>query len=132
MRTFQKMRVKNTKCFLQCSLLHVLRFNFFRKTVKSKQTASKSSGGKSPLKNLALKAAHWKKATVGQKEVRRNRHHPGTVAVYEIQKYQNSMKLLIRKTNFQRTVRKIAETCMRGLHFLATAKKALQHTTEDF
>ncbi|KAG4142644.1 hypothetical protein ERO13_D06G142066v2, partial [Gossypium hirsutum] len=38
-----------------------------------------------------------------------HRYRPGTVALREIQKYQKSTELLIRKLPFQRLVREIAQ-----------------------
>ena len=37
------------------------------------------------------------------------RYRPGTVALREIRKYQNSTKLLIRKLPFQKLIRELAQ-----------------------
>lgn len=40
-----------------------------------------------------------------QQDTSSHRHHPGTVALREIRRYQRSTELLIPKLNFQRVVR---------------------------
>jgi len=71
---------------------------------RTKQTASKSTGGKRPRKRLATKAARKSApATGGVKKP--HRYRPGTVALREIRKYQKSSELLIRKAPFERLVR---------------------------
>ena len=71
------------------------------------QTARKSTGGKAPQMHLATKAAQVEAQRMGGVK---NPHcyHPGTGALHEIRKYQNSTKLLIRKAPFQRLVCEIA------------------------
>ena len=66
---------------------------------QTKQTARKSTGSKAPRKQLATKAARKSApATGGVKKPHRFR--PVTVALREIQKYQKSTELLIRKLPF--------------------------------
>ncbi|GFP80075.1 protein altered xyloglucan 4 [Phtheirospermum japonicum] len=68
---------------------------------RTKQTARKFTGGKATRKQLATKAARKSApATGGVKKPHRFR--PRTVALREIQKYQKSTELLIRKLPFQR------------------------------
>ena len=58
-----------------------------------KQTARRSTGGKGPRKQLATKQAHMSApATGGVKKP--HRYRPGTVALREIRRYQNSTELL--------------------------------------
>lgn len=98
---------------------------------RTKQTARKSTGGKAPRKQLAVKAAR-KSAPVagGVKIVRRFR--PGTVALREIRRYQKSTELLIRKLPFQRLVREIAQEFKSDLRFQGSAIMALQEATEAY
>jgi len=98
---------------------------------RTKQTARKSTGGKAPRKQLAVKAAR-KSAPVtgGVKIVRRFR--PGTVALREIRRYQKSTELLIRKLPFQRLVREIAQEFKSNLRFQGSAIMALQEATEAY
>ncbi|KAK0522819.1 histone H3.1 [Tilletia horrida] len=72
----------------------------------AKQTARKSTGGKSPRKGLATKAAKQSAPGVGGVK-KPHRYKPGTVALREIRRYQKSTELLIRKMPFQRLVRDI-------------------------
>ena len=68
---------------------------------RTKQTARKSVGGKTPRKQLASYAARKSApATGGVKKP--HRYRPGTVALREIRRYQKSTELLIRKLPFQR------------------------------
>jgi hypothetical protein len=41
--------------------------------------------------------------------IKTKRYRPGTVALREIRKYQNSTKLLIRKLPFQKLIRELAQ-----------------------
>ncbi|OTA97697.1 hypothetical protein M434DRAFT_391629 [Hypoxylon sp. CO27-5] len=66
---------------------------------------------------------------------RRRRYRPGTVALREIRRYQNSTDLLLRKLPFSRLVREIALT-MRppdlGFRWQSQAILALQEAAEAF
>ncbi|KAG2040120.1 histone-fold-containing protein [Suillus americanus] len=102
---------------------------------RTKQTARKSTGGKAPRKQLAVKsgkkapiAAHG--ATGGVKKPHRFR--PGTVALREIRRYQKSTELLIRKLPFQRLVREIAQDFKTDLRFQSSAVMALQEAAEAY
>jgi len=98
---------------------------------RTKQTARKSTGGKAPRKQLAVKAARKSApASGGVKLVRRFR--PGTVALREIRRYQKSTELLIRKLPFQRLVREIAQEFKSDLRFQGSAIMALQEATEAY
>ena len=75
---------------------------------RTKQTARKSTGGKAPRKRLATKAARRSApATGGIKKP--HRYRPGTVALREIRRYQNSTDLLFRKMPFQRIAREVVQ-----------------------
>lgn len=96
---------------------------------RTKQTARKSTGGKTPRKQLATKAARKSApATGGIKKP--HRYRPGTVSLREIRKYQKSTDLLIRKLPFQRLVREIAQDYKSDLRFQGSAVLALQEASE--
>ena len=98
---------------------------------RTKQTARKSTGGKAPRKQLAVKAARKSAPVVGG--VRKpHRFRPGTVALREIRKYQKNTELLVRKLPFQRLVRELAQDFMTDLRFSSSAVLALQEATESY
>ncbi len=76
---------------------------------RTKQTARKSTGGKTPRLHLATKGTQvaTKKPTIAVRKPHRWR--PGTVALREIQKFQKNTDLLIRKAPFQHLVREILQ-----------------------
>ena len=61
-----------------------------------------------------------------------HRYRPGTVALQEIQHYQKSTELLIRKMPFQRLVREIAQDLKSYLRFQSGAILALQEASEAY
>ena len=97
-----------------------------------KQTASKSTGGKAPLKQLALKVARKIKSVKANNAARVSRWRSGTAALREIRKLENSAELLMRKLPFQHLAQEIAEGCMPVVRSQAGAVGVLQHTTEAF
>ncbi len=98
---------------------------------RTKQMAHKSTGGAIPRFHLATKSAQ----AAAQKAIamrKPHRWHPGTVALREIQKFQNT-DLLIRKAPFQRLVCKIALKFGKSdLQMQSTAVLALQEAVEYF
>uniref|UniRef100_A0AAA9SYR7 Histone H3 n=1 Tax=Bos taurus TaxID=9913 RepID=A0AAA9SYR7_BOVIN len=90
---------------------------------RTKQTASKSTGGKAPRKQLATKAARKSAPSTGGVK-KPHRYRPGTVALREIRRYQKSTELLIRKLPFQRLVREIAQDFKTDLRFQSEASEA--------
>jgi histone H3 len=75
---------------------------------RTKQTSRKSTGGKSPRKQLATKASRKSSAaTAGGPKP--HRYKPGTVALREIRKYQKSTELLLRKGPFADLVREVCQ-----------------------
>ncbi len=101
---------------------------------RTKQTARKSTGGKTPRMHLATKGAQavTKKPTIAVRKP--HRWHPGTVALREIQKFQKNTDLLIRKAPFQRLVREILQAKSKNsdMRMQSTALLALQEATEYF
>lgn len=61
-----------------------------------------------------------------------HRYRPGTVALREIRKYQQSTGPLIRKLPFQRLVREIAQDTQTSLRFQLSAVDALQEAAEAY
>ncbi|XP_045066025.1 uncharacterized protein LOC121534671 [Coregonus clupeaformis] len=102
-----------------------------RAMARTKQTASKSTGGKAPRKQLATKAARKSApATGGVKKP--HRYRPGTVALREIRRYQKSTELFIRKLPLQRLVREITQDFKTDLRFQSSAVMALQEASEAY
>ena len=103
---------------------------------RTKQTARKTHGGKTPRKQLGDKQTKkigiaGKNATAGGVK-KAHRFRPGTVALREIRKYQRTTELLIRKLPFQRLVREIAQEFKHELRFQGTAILALQEASEAY
>jgi len=88
----------------------------------------KQKARKAPRNQLAIKGA--RKMPLGMKKA--HRYKPGTVALREIRKYQNSTELLIRKLPFQRLVREIAQDFKSDLRFQSNAVMALQEAAEAY
>ena len=68
---------------------------------------------------------------------KKRRYRPGTVALRQIQRYQKSTELLIRKLPFQRLVREVSEFVSKekgveSFRYQSTAILALQEASEDF
>ena len=63
---------------------------------------------------------------------RPHRYRPGTVALREIRKYQQSTELVLRKAPFMRLVREIAQDFKSELRFTAEAVECLQTACEAF
>ena len=74
----------------------------------TKQTAHKSIEGKTPRKMLAEKAVRVKGPTIGGVK-KLHKYRLGTVALYEIWKYQKSIDLLFYKAPFQRFVHELMQ-----------------------
>jgi histone H3 len=108
-------------------------FHFISQMARTKQTARKSTGGKTPRKSLGAKAARKSTPVVeSQGAKKQHRFRPGTVALREIRKYQKSTDLLIRKLPFQRLVREIASGFRGDLRFQSSAISALQEASEAY
>ena len=96
---------------------------------RTKQTASRSTGGKAPRKLLSTKAGR-RMDTGGVKKP--HRYRPGTVALREIRKYQKSTDTLIRKAPFQRLVREILQDFKSDFRMQSTALLAMQEAAEAY
>lgn len=96
-----------------------------------KITARKSTGGKSPRKQMTRQAARKTGAVFGAVK-KPHRYRPGTVALRDIRRYQKSTELLIRKLPFQRLVREITQDFKNGLRYQSSAINALQEASEAY
>ena len=96
---------------------------------RTKQTARKSTGGKAPRNQLAMKAFRVPMTGAVKKP---QRYRPGTVCIREIRRYQKSNELLLRKLPFQRLVREVAQEVKIALRFQGSAILALQEAAEAY
>ena len=92
---------------------------------RTKHTARKAMDGAAmrtvqASKNIAVKAPRKPPPCQMQK---RRRFRPGTVALREIQQYQKSMDLLIRRTPFQRVMYEIVRSFRNDLRIQAAENK---------
>lgn len=121
--------------------------------VRTKQTARKSTGGKTPKvykiletktkaskarggkhlpqvsRNMARKSSGTEMVEV---KVKRRRYRPGTLALKEIRRYQKTTELLIRHAPFQRLVREITLKFKADFRYQAGALTCLQEATEAY
>lgn len=98
---------------------------------RTKQTARKSTGGKTPRTQLATKAA--RKVGPSKGGVKKpHRYRPGTVALREIRRYQKSTDLLIRKAPFARLVKEIAQNYKTDIKWQSTSIMCLHEAAEAF
>ena len=86
---------------------------------RTKASAKKSTGGKSP------KAAVKKKAG-------KRKYKPGTVALREIRKIQKTGALLLKKAPFSRLVREVTKSMKTDAKFKPSALSAVQEAAEAF
>jgi len=111
--------------------------------VRTKQTARKSTGGKTPkiykiletkTKVLKQKGKHLppvgRQGKDGKKSVKRYR--PGVLALKEIRRYQKTTELLIRTAPFQRLVKEVSQKFKADFRYQASALQALQEATEAY
>jgi len=108
-----------------------------------KQTARKSTGGKSP-RTMAVKGLLSKKPNAqtaiktvpsfrtSRRQRRRRRHRPGELALKEIRKYQLSVESLIPKAPFSRLVREISEDFGNAIRWYEGAMQALHEAAEAY
>ena len=96
---------------------------------RTKQTARKSSGGKCP--RMVLNTRHGRRTRASRGGVKKpHRFRPGTVALREIRRYQQSYDLLIRKLPFQRLVKEVAQSIKPDLRFQSLTILTLQEAAE--
>lgn len=90
--------------------------------------ARKSIASRHIHKNSAISA----KAVPQSNAVKARRWRPGTVALREIRKYQNSVEMLIRKAPFQRLVREVMQQTKDSLRMSRSSVEAIQEATESY
>lgn len=112
--------------------------------VRTKQTARKSTGGKTSkiykiletkTKALKHKGKHLPPVGRNRKDTDRRgvkRYRPGTVALKEIRRYQKTTELLIRTAPFQRLVKEVSQKFKQDFRYQAGALQALQEATEAY
>lgn len=98
---------------------------------KAKNAASKISS-KSKMNKKTGAATKGIKKTDADKEKRKIRFKPGTVALREIKRYQKSTALLLPRAPFQRLVRSICGGINHDLRFASNALYALQESAEAY
>ena len=104
------------------------------KMARTKHTARKALDGAAmrmvqASRNIAVKAPRKPPPCQMQK---RRKFRPGTVALREIQQYQKSTDLLIRRAPFQRVVYEIVRSFRDNLRIQAAAIKGLQEAAEAY
>lgn len=103
--------------------------------VRTKQTARKSTGGRTSSVSQQLLAKTSKYATNVSSSEGRVKKPPaprGTIALQEIKRYQRSTELLIPKLSFQRLVREITQDYKINARFQVAALSALQEASEAY
>lgn len=108
------------------------------------KTAPGATGGKSPRKTVGAKSGKRAKKRqrltfprksnkAGTPGVKRTvRWRPGTVALRDIKRYQNTTNMLLRRLPFQKLVREICQDWKSDMRWQASALLALQEATEGF
>jgi histone H3 len=99
---------------------------------RTKQTVTKTTGGKAPRKVVSAKSARKSVPPAEVQAPKKNRFKPGSVALKEIRKYQKTTDLLIRKRPFQRMVRELCKVKNGDMRFQASAIVAFQEAVENF
>lgn len=98
---------------------------------------------KRPSKNVASRKAHKVSRATAKREAksshassngakRQHRWRPGTVALREVRKYQNSTSMLIQRAPFRRLVREIVTTFKDTIRMSSSALEAIQEATESY
>jgi histone H3 len=98
---------------------------------KAKNAASKIDT-KSKMNKKTAAAKKGIKKSSDEKEKRKIRFRPGTVALREIKRYQKSTSLLLPRASFQRVVKSIVYSIDHDLRFGSNALLALQESAEAY
>ena len=103
-----------------------------RKLPPAKMSSKKTKGVSKTTKSKGKKLPASQQGQKGQQK-KPHRYRPGTVALREIQRYQKSTELLIRKLPFQRLVRELAQDLGKtNVRFQSGAIMALQEASEAY
>jgi histone H3/H4 len=102
-----------------------------RKTVRA--SAGKSGKRSKKRQRVTIPHAPRKSKKTGVPGVKKTlRWRPGTVALRDIKRYQNSVNMLLRRLPFQKLVREICQEWNSDTRWAASALLALQEATEGF
>ena len=112
-------------CLLSQLLLHF----YHHSGIRTKRTARRSSGGFAPRKQLATKAARKSAPAAGGIRKKR-RYRPGTVAIREIRRYQNTANLLIPKMKFRRLVQEYSQELKSDIRLRGSAVLGFHEAAE--
>ncbi|KAH7645272.1 histone H3.3 [Dermatophagoides farinae] len=96
-----------------------------RHSQNSRRISEPTTPGKSRILRSSLQ--HSTKSPT-----QKRRYRPGTVALREIRRYQNSSHNLIPRISFQRLIREIAQSMKNSLRFQPAALEALQEAAESY
>ena len=97
-----------------------------KKMPRVKQTPRKSTGGRRMMRTMKPSAT----PIIAKKKTRRYR--PGTVALKEIRRYQQSTEVLLHRVPFQRLVKEIAQELKADVRFQTSAILAIQEAAEAY
>ena len=117
------------------SLIHKRLTTSGRQMARTKQAITTKkpygkTGGKTPRGSRSRRKAA-KMTNVNQRKIKKRQFRPGTVALREIRRYQQTADLLFRKLPFQRLVREITGKLFKEKYcFQPTAMLALQEASE--
>ena len=108
-----------------------------RKLIPATPLMKKGTGNKAAWKEVdntvkAGKRAPRKSAPATGGVTKPHRFRPGTVALWEIRRYQKSTELLCRKLPVSRLIREITQDYKTDLRFQASAIAALHEAMEDY
>jgi histone H3 len=101
-----------------------------KKTGADQKTLTQEYNKKSDKKGNFSQA--MKMTQDGDREKRKMKFKPGTIAIREIKRYQREIKLLLPKLPFQRVVREMAHSYDSDLRFTPEALRACQEATEAY
>lgn len=93
---------------------------------------------KKPSKQVASRKIHREGRVTAKKEAssslstKSRRWHPGTVALREVRRYQNSTDLLIPRAPFRRLVREVMLNMKDSIRIRSSALDAMQEATESY
>ena len=96
------------------------------------RAAGRASTGTTPGTSGGARAGAQKSTPSAGGVKKPHRYWPGTVALWEIRRYQKSIDLLIKKLPFQRLVREVAQDIKTDLRFQLSAIMALQEASEAY
>lgn len=100
------------------------------KQVVTKRPSKSVASRKANKRGRAAAKAASKAPVTGAKK--QHRWRPGTVALREVRRFQNSTDLLIARAPFRRLVREIVANLKDSIRMRSTALDAIQEATESY